>query len=48
MKLYDVERDEQSGLVQTNQTEETRAGSGLDGRNFDEKFSKSTFAGWEI
>ena len=48
MKLYDVERDEQSGLVQTNQTQETRAGSGLDGRNFDEKFSKNAFAGWEI
>jgi|TARA_R100001082_G_scaffold101468_1_gene71033 archaellum biogenesis ATPase FlaH len=48
MKLYDVEKNDQNGLLQANQTEETRAGSGYDGRNFDEKFSKRTFENWEI
>tara|TARA_Y100001963_G_C6658450_1_gene389248 strand:- start:85 stop:915 length:831 start_codon:yes stop_codon:yes gene_type:complete len=48
MKLYDVEKDDQNGLLQANQTEETKAGCGLDGRNFDEKFSKRTFENWEI
>jgi len=49
MKLYDVEKNAQGGIFQSNQTEETRAGSGLDGRNFDEKFSsKPTFENWNI
>jgi replicative DNA helicase len=50
MKLYDVEKNEQSGLLQTNQTEETKAGNGFDGRNFDEKFSssKGKFESWSI
>ena len=41
MKLYDVDKNDQSGLLQTNQTKDTKAGNGLDGRNFDEKFSPS-------
>jgi replicative DNA helicase len=49
MKLYDVEKNAQSGILQSNQTEKTKAGSGLDGRNFDEKFSqKPTFENWNI
>ena len=50
MKLYDVDKNDQSGLLQTNQTEETKAGNGLDGRNFDEKFSpsKGKFESWSI
>ena len=49
MKLYDVEKNEQSGLLQTNQTEETKAGNGFDGRNFDDKFSsKRKFESWSI
>jgi replicative DNA helicase len=49
MKLYDVEKTEQSGLLQTNQTEETKAGNGFDGRNFDDKFSsKRKFESWSI
>ena len=50
MKLYDVEKNEQSGLLQTNQTEETKTGNGFDGRNFDEKFSssKGKFESWSI
>ena len=50
MKLYDVEKNEQSGLLQTNQTEETKAGNGFDGRNFDDKFSspKGKFESWSI
>jgi replicative DNA helicase len=50
MKLYDVDKNDQSGLLQTNQTEETKAGNGFDGRNFDEKFSssKGKFESWSI
>jgi len=50
MKLYDVDKNDQSGLLQTNQTKETKAGNGLDGRNFDEKFSpsKGKFESWSI
>jgi hypothetical protein len=48
MKLYDVEKNAQVGIIQANQTQDTKAGSGLDGRNFDEKFSKRTFENWEI
>ena len=50
MKLYDVDKNYQSGLLQTNQTKDTKAGNGLDGRNFDEKFSpsKGKFESWSI
>ena len=50
MKLYDVDKNDQSGLLQTNQTKDTKAGNGLDGRNFDEKFSpsKGKFESWSI
>ena len=50
MKLYDVDKNDQSGLLQTNQTKATKAGNGLDGRNFDEKFSssKGKFESWSI
>ena len=49
MKLYDVEKNAQIGILQSNQTKETQSGSGLDGRNFDEKFSsKGKFENWSI
>ena len=50
MKLYDVDKNDQSGLLQTNQTKDTKAGNALDGRNFDEKFSssKGKFESWSI
>jgi replicative DNA helicase len=48
MKLYDVEKNAQVGIIQANQTKDTKAGSGNDGRNFDEKFSKRSFENWEI
>ena len=49
MKLYDVEKNAQIGILRSNQTEKTKAGSGLDGRNFDENFSsKPTFENWNI
>ena len=48
MKLYDVEKNEQSGIFQSNQTEKTKSGTGLDGRNFDEKFSTGKFENWSI
>ena len=49
MKLYDVEKNAQIGILQSNQTEETQSGSGMDGRNFDEKFSsKGKFENWSI
>ena len=50
MKLYDVDKNDQSGLLQTNQTKDTKAGNELDGRNFDEKFSpsKGKFESWSI
>ena len=50
MKLYDVDKNDQSGLLQTNRTKDTKAGNDLDGRNFDEKFSssKGKFESWSI
>ena len=49
MKLYDVKKDEQGGLLQASQTKETQHGVGMDGRNFDEKFSsEKKFANWSI
>ncbi len=38
MKLSDVKRDEQVGLVESNQTETSTLGSGFDGDNFEDKF----------
>ena len=38
MKLSDVKRDEQDGLVQSNQTQTSTLGSGFNGENFEEKF----------
>ena len=53
MKLSDVKRDEQQGLVQSNQTQASTLGSGFDGENFEEKFkadkvSKDKFTSWNI
>ena len=50
MKLSDVKKDEQQGLVESNQTETSTLGSGFDGDNFDEKFktTKEKFTSWNI
>ena len=50
MKLFDIEKNEQDGLIMTNQTEEQSLGSGFDGKNFDDKFStrKEKFSEWKI
>jgi len=50
MKLYDVKKDQQSGLVQSNQSDTSVLGSGFDGESFDEKFkvSKEKFSSWNI
>ncbi len=50
MKLYDVKRNQQTGLVQSNQTDKVTLGSGFDGESFDEKFktSKEKFSGWKV
>lgn len=45
MKLYDVEGEEQIGLVNTNQTAEETAGAGYN-VTFKDKFKKSDFASW--
>ena len=47
MKLFDVDINEQNGLVESNQTSEEKAGSGFD-VSFRDKFnrSKSDFASW--
>lgn len=45
MKLYDVENEEQSGLVSTNQTSESVAGAGYN-VTFKDKFKKSDFSSW--
>jgi len=49
MKLSDVKKDEQTGLVESNQTE-TTLGSGFDGNNFESKFAsgKDRFTSWNI
>ena len=50
MKLSDVKRDEQVGLVESNQTETSTLGSGFDGDNFEDKFkvTKEKFTSWNI
>ena len=45
MKLYDVEGEEQIGLVNSNQTQDESAGAGYD-VSFKDKFKKSDFASW--
>ena len=46
MKLYDVEIEEQNGLVNSNQTSEEKAGSGYD-VSFSDKFKKTDFSSWK-
>ena len=46
MKLYDVEIEEQNGLVNSNQTSEEKAGSGYD-ISFSDKFKKADFSSWK-
>tara|TARA_B100001094_G_scaffold43502_1_gene38250 strand:+ start:6046 stop:7461 length:1416 start_codon:yes stop_codon:yes gene_type:complete len=53
MKLYDVKEDEQSGLSQSNQTEEQTLGFGYNGKSFDDKFNRSpakskNFTEWKV
>jgi len=50
MKLSDVKRDDQQGLVESNQTSTSTLGSGFDGDNFDDKFkmTKEKFTSWNI
>ncbi len=53
MKLYDVKEEEQSGLSQSNQTEEQTLGFGFNGKSFDEKFSRNSaksenFTEWKV
>jgi len=50
MKLYDVKRNEQSGLIESNQDTKTTLGSGFDGENFNDKFktSKEKFTSWSV
>ena len=50
MKLSDVKRDNQTGLVESNQTEKSTLGSGFGGDNFDDKFkvTKEKFTSWNI
>jgi|TARA_R110002074_G_scaffold224715_2_gene396193 replicative DNA helicase len=50
MKLSDVKKDQQFGLVQSNQSDTKTLGSGFDGESFDEKFktSKEKFSEWKV
>jgi len=50
MKLSDIKRDDQQGLVESNQTNASTLGSGFDGDNFDDKFkmTKEKFTSWNI
>ena len=53
MKLYDVKVEEQTGLSQSNQTEEQTLGCGFNGKSFDEKFNRnptreSNFTEWKV
>ena len=48
MKLYDVKREEQVGLVQSNQTEAEGFGSGYGEKNFEDKFKKATSVKWKV
>jgi replicative DNA helicase len=48
MKLYDVKKDEQFGLVQSNQTSEEGFGSGYEENGFEEKFKKAATIDWKV
>jgi len=50
MKFSDPPKSEQVGLVESNQTEDLKFGSGFDGKQFDEKFATSSekFTDWNI
>jgi hypothetical protein len=50
MKLYDVKKDQQAGLSQSNQSSTSTLGFGFDGESFDEKFktSKEKFSEWKV
>jgi len=52
MKFSDPPQLEQAGLVQSNQTEELKLGSGFDGKHFDDKFAAADkadkFNDWNI
>ena len=52
MKFSDPPQLEQVGLVESNQTEELKLGSGFDGKQFDEKFAAADkadkFNDWNI
>ena len=49
MKFSDPPKIEQVGLVESNQTEDLKLGSGFDGKEFDEKFATSEkFNDWNI
>lgn len=53
MKLYDVKVEEQTGLSQSNQTEEQTLGFGFNGKSFDEKFNRNptreeNFTEWKV
>jgi len=49
MKFSDSPKLEQIGLVESNQTEELKSGSGFDGKQFDEKFAVGDkFNDWNI
>ena len=48
MKLYDVKKDEQFGLVQSNQTPEEGFGSGYEENGFEEKFKKAATIDWKV
>jgi len=50
MKLYDVKKEQQVGLSQSNQTDKTTLGSGFNGESFDDKFkiSKEKFSEWKV
>ena len=49
MKFSDPPQLEQAGLIQANQTEDLKLGSGFDGKHFDEKFQTTKkFNDWNI
>ena len=50
MKLYDVKKEQQAGLSQSNQSGTTTLGSGFNGESFDEKFNrtKEKFSEWKV
>jgi len=53
MKLYDVKEEEQTGLSQSNQTEDQVLGFGFNGKSFDDKFNRASaktenFTEWKV